>query len=263
MPELPECEAARKRIAAGALNRTIEGFALGEVSHVELPTESERKRLIGTQFTRTRRHGKYIFVGSVDGPWLHIHLGMSGSVRVMDTADPPADYIRFTVEFEGGTCLHFRDPRKFGRIELVEDVDAFIADKDLGPDALQMGDNAFAEVIGKTRGAIKSALLSQKKLAGVGNLWADESLYRSGIDPETRADTLSSDQIQTLHKELRHVLQAVVDTNAEYGQLPDAWLIHHRSDGDACTRCDGTISKKTVGGRTSYYCPDHQVGTSQ
>lgn len=263
MPELPECEAARRRIAEGALNRTIEGFALGDVSHMELPTERERNRFLGTQFTRTHRHGKGIFVGSVDGPWMYIHLGMSGSVRVMDTADPPADFVRFTVRFEGGTCLHFRDPRKFGRIALVEDVDGFIAEKGLGPDALEIGDNAFAEAIGKTRGAVKSALMSQKKLAGIGNLWSDEALYRSGIDPDTQADTLSREQVQTLYTEMRHVLQTVVDTGADYAQLPDDWLIHHRTEGADCPRCDGTISKKTVGGRTSYFCPDHQVGTSQ
>ena len=262
MPELPECEAARKRIADGALNRTIEGFELGEVSHVELPTKAERDRFIGTQFSRTRRHGKYIFVGSKDGPWLHIHLGMSGSVRVMETADPPADFVRFTVKFEGGTCLHFRDPRKFGKITVLDDVDDFIADKGLGPDALQIGDNAFADAIGNTRGAVKSALLSQKKLAGVGNLWADETLYQTGIDPETKANDLDHSQVLDMHKAMQNILRAVVDTDATYSELPEDWLIHRREEGDACSRCDGKISKKTVGGRTSYFCPEHQAGAS-
>ncbi|SHH66872.1 Fpg/Nei family DNA glycosylase [Marivita hallyeonensis] len=262
MPELPECEAARKRIADGALNRTIEGFSLGEVSHVELPSEEDRARFIGTQFTRTRRHGKYIFIGSKDGPWLHIHLGMAGSVRVMENDADLADYIRFTVEFEGGTRLHFRDPRKFGKVTVVEDVDDFIADKGLGPDALEIGDNAFADTIGKTRGAVKSALLSQKKLAGVGNLWADETLYRTGIDPDATANTLEQAKVSEMHANMQSILQAVVDTNATYAKLPDDWLIHHREEGEACSRCDGTIAKKTVGGRTSYYCPEHQAGAS-
>ncbi|MEW9921174.1 Fpg/Nei family DNA glycosylase [Marimonas sp. MJW-29] len=261
MPELPECEAARRRIDAGALHRTIEGFDLGEVSHVELPSEDERARFVGTQFSRTHRHGKYIFVGSKDGPWLHIHLGMAGSVRVLEEGAELPDFIRFTVKFEGGNRLHFRDPRKFGLVRLVEDVDEFIADKGLGPDALEIGDNAFSETIGKTKGAIKSALLSQKKLAGVGNLWADEALYRTGIDPEAKANKLEAGKVSELHRAVRDILRAVVDTDATYSKLPDDWLIHHREDGDACTRCDGKITKKTVGGRTSYYCPDHQSGT--
>jgi len=260
VPELPEAEAARKRIADGVLHRTIEGFALGEVSHMDLPDGDARARFIGTQFTRTHRHGKYIFVGSKNGPWLHIHLGMAGSVRVMQADEEEADYIRLTVQFEGGTRLHFRDPRKFGHVQVVEDVEAFIADKGLGPDALSIGDNAFATNVGGTRGAVKSALLSQKKLAGVGNLWADEALYRTGIDPETTARDLPDDKVRALHGTVRDVLQAVVDTDATYSKLPGDWLIHHREDGADCTRCDGTITKKTVGGRTSYHCPDHQVG---
>ncbi|MDF1726941.1 MAG: hypothetical protein P1U53_04235, partial [Sulfitobacter sp.] len=225
---------------------------------MDLPGESDRNRLTGTRFTRTHRHGKYIFVGSKDGPWLHIHLGMAGSIRVMDADADPPKYIRFTIEFEGGTHLHFRDPRKFGSIELVEDLDAFIEGKGLGPDALTIGDNAFAANVGSTKGAVKSALLSQKKLAGVGNLWADEALFQTGIDPESRATDLAQDRIHHLHGKVRDVLQAVVDTDATYSKLPDHWLIHHRKAGSPCTRCQGTIDKKTVGGRTSYYCPDHQ-----
>ncbi len=259
MPELPEAEAARKRIADGVLHRTIEGFTLGEVSHVDLPSEAERERFVGTQFTRTHRHGKYIFVGSKDGPWLHIHLGMAGSLRVTDADAELPDYVRLSIRFEGGTRLHFHDPRKFGTVQLVEDIHAFIAEKGLGPDALMMGDNAFAETIGKTNGAVKSSLLSQKKLAGIGNLWSDEALYRTGIDPAATARDLPASKVSALHGAVHDILQAVVDTDANYAELPEDWLIHHRKDGAACTRCTGTITKKTVGGRTSFHCPDHQV----
>ena len=226
----------------------------------DLPGEDACQRFMGTQFSRTRRHGKYIFVGTKDGPWLHLHLGMAGSIRVMDADEADADYIRFTVQFQGGTRLHFRDPRKFGHVQVVEDVDAFIAQKGLGPDALTIGDNAFITNVGGTRGAVKSALLSQKKLAGVGNLWADEALYRTGIAPDAKAADLASDRVQRLHGAVRDILQSVVDTDATYSRLPADWLIHNRADGAACTRCDGTITTARIGGRTSYHCPDHQVG---
>ena len=259
MPELPEADAARRRIADNCLHRTIVGFTLGEVTHVDLPSEAERARLIGTQFSQTRRHGKYIFAGSKDGPWMHIHLGMSGSLRVYDDGDTPPDYARLTVVFEGDRRLAFRDPRKFGHVKIVEDVDDFIAAKGLGPDAMQIGDNAFAQAIGRTRGAVKSALLDQGKLAGVGNLWSDEALYRTGIMPDTKASDLGSDRIAHLHRVVQNIMGHVMEKNADYSQLPRDWLIHNREAGAGCPRCGGTITKKTVGGRTAYHCPDHQT----
>ena len=260
MPELPEAEAARRRIEAGALNRTITGIELGEVTHVDLPDKAGRDALVGHRFTRTHRHGKYIFAGSKSGPWLHIHLGMSGSVRVLEEDADLPDYVRFSVRFEGGSALHFRDPRKFGTLAVIDDPEAFVADKGLGPDALQIGDNAFAEAIGGTKGAVKSALMAQRKLAGVGNLWSDEALFRTGIDPETRGTDLGPEALRKLHRATHDILQAVVDTDATYSELPKDWLIHRREAGRACPRCDGEIAKKKVGGRTAYHCPSHQAG---
>lgn len=231
---------------------------MGEVSHVELPIAAERNRLIGTQFTRTRRHGKYIFAGSQNGPWLHIHLGMSGSLRVYEEGDDAPDYARLTVIFEGTRRLAFRDPRKFGRIRLVEDVDDFVAEKRLGPDAMEIGDNAFASAIGGTRQAVKSALLDQSKMAGVGNLWSDEALYRCGIMPDARGTDIDAATIAHLRRAVQDIMGYVMSRNADYSQLPNDWLIHHRKDGADCPRCGGTITKKKVGGRTAYHCPDHQ-----
>jgi formamidopyrimidine-DNA glycosylase len=261
VPELPEVEAARARVEAGALNRTVEAVSTGEIRHVKLPPRKALEQFVGTRFTEARRHGKYLFIGSKSGPWLHIHLGMSGSLRLTEEGEDTPKYARLTFAFEGGRQLHFRDPRKFGRIEVIEDVDAFIEAKGLGPDAQKIGDNAFAARVGGSKSAVKTVLLNQRKLAGVGNLWADEALYQSGIDPAVRADELTGARMRKLHKTLHDVLRSVVATDATYSKLPGDWLIHHRKAGDDCTRCRGTIAKKKVGGRTSYHCPDHQHGT--
>ncbi|WGH77895.1 Fpg/Nei family DNA glycosylase [Jannaschia ovalis] len=259
MPELPEVEALRRRIEVRALNRTILAVTPGnDVTHIELPSAEERARLEGHQFTEARRHGKYLFAGSASGPWMMLHMGMAGSIRVLDTDEPQADFIRLTVDFEGPRRLTFRDPRKFGWVRVIDDPDAVIADHDLGPDALSIGEAGFADRVGTCRGAVKSALLDQGKLAGIGNLWADEALYQAGIHPEARAADLSEEAVARLHRTAIRVLQSVCDTDATYSELPDAWLIHRREAGRACTRCDGAIDKIKVGGRTSYHCPDHQ-----
>ncbi|SHI82334.1 Fpg/Nei family DNA glycosylase [Wenxinia saemankumensis] len=261
MPELPEAEANRRRVAEGACNRTIRDFALGEIRHMDLPSEAERAPFLGTRITETRRHGKYIFLGSKSGPWMVVHLGMSGSLRVWDDgADEEPDHAKFTWVFEGDRRLSFRCPRKFGWVKVTEDPGSFVEEAGLGPDAMEIGDNAFADRLGGSKQAIKSALLDQKKLAGIGNLWSDETLYRSGLMPDVPANALSAAQLAAVHREARAVLEGVLKTNARYDDLPGDWLIHHREDGADCPRCGGTITKKTVGGRTAYHCPDHQEG---
>ncbi|SLN09561.1 Formamidopyrimidine-DNA glycosylase [Roseivivax jejudonensis] len=258
MPELPECEANRRRVEADCLNRTIERVELGEVTHMDLPGDNARGRLTGRQFTETRRHGKAIFAGSETGPWIVVHLGMTGSLRPYDAGGKEPDYAKVTFVFEGDRRLAFRNPRKFGTMAVIDDPDAYIAEKRLGPDALDIGANAFADVMGRTRGAVKSALMAQTKLAGIGNLWSDEALYRAGIAPETRADALGPDRTARLHEAVHDVLGHLVSADADYSQIPDDWLFPHRTSGAACPACGGRIEKSKVGGRTAYACADHQ-----
>ena len=259
MPELPEAEANRLRIERECLNRTIEAVELGEdTDYLELPGDNERTRLVGHQFTQTHRHGKLIFAGSKTGPWLAVHLGMTGSLRPFDEPDGAPDYAKFLIRFEGDRRLAFRCPRKLGWVRVVDSPSEEIARIEYGPDALEIGLEDFTEVIGGSRGATKSALMDQRKLAGVGNLWSDEILYRVGIDPEHKGTDLSEDTLADMHSAMRDILRAVMDTEAHYDRLPDDWLIHTRKAGSECPRCDGTIEKTKVGGRSAFHCTRHQ-----
>ena len=259
MPELPEAEANRLRVERDCLHRTIEAAEPGDdTSYIELPGDNERGRLVGHQFTRTHRHGKLIFAGSESGPWICVHLGMSGSLRPFDEADGPPDYAKFLIRFEGERRLAFRCPRKLGWVRVVDSPEAEIERIGFGPDALEIGRDAFAEVIGDSRGAIKSALIEQKKLAGVGNLWSDEILYRTAIDPQRKGTDLSDSQLGDLYGAMRDILRAVVDTEADYSELPDDWLIHTRDEGAECPQCGGEIVRTKVGGRSAYHCTRHQ-----
>lgn len=137
MPELPEAEANRRRIAASCLNRTIVSV----------------------------RHGKVVLAGSRGGPWIAVRLGMTGSLRPHGPDDPAPDFARLVTAFEGGTRLALRCPRKLGSVEVAEGPDAFVAAAGLGPDALDIDRETFASRIGTTRGAVKSALMAQDKIA--------------------------------------------------------------------------------------------------
>ena len=259
MPELPENEAQRRLIERECLNRTITSVELGDnVTYITLPGDNERARLVGRQFTETRRHGKNIFAGSKTGPWMAVHLGMTGSLVPFDAPAKAPDHTKLLIAFEGDRRLAFRCPRKLGKIRIIDDVDAFIAEQNLGPDALAIDAQTFCTTMKATRSPIKAALLNQSKLAGIGNLWSDEILFCSGLLPTRAANELSGECLKDVHAAMRAILNAVVRTDATYSKLPDDWLIHHRKAGDACPRCSGTIRKQKVGGRTAYHCDSHQ-----
>ncbi|MFB0611274.1 DNA-formamidopyrimidine glycosylase family protein [Aurantiacibacter poecillastricola] len=260
MPELPEAEANRRRIEDKCLNRTIEEAVPGDnVTYIELPGDNERARLVGRQFTETHRHGKLIFAGSKTGPWICVHLGMTGSLIPFDEGtDEQPSATKFLIRFEGDRALAFRCPRKLGWLRVVDSPEEEVERIGFGPDALEIGEDDFVEVIGGTNGAVKSALIEQKKIAGVGNLWSDEILFDVGIVPDRKANELDEDTLRKMYGVMRDRLRAVVKTNADYSQLPDDWLVRHRKKGEDCRRCGGTIRNKTVGGRSAYYCDRHQ-----
>lgn len=259
MPELPEAEANRRRVDAGALNRTIEAVRLGnDTSYIDLPSKAERDRFVGTRLTRTHRHGKIIFAGSADGPWIAVHLGMTGSLRTYDAGDEAPDYVKLTFEFQGDRRLAYRCPRKLGWVQVCDGPDAWVEAKDWGPDALEMGKAAFLEAMGRSKGAIKSALMDQRKIAGIGNLWSDETLYQTGVAPDAAGTGLGEKKIGEIHRAMQRILRRVMEDDADYSKLPREWLIHTRKDGAECPRCGGTLKKMKVGGRSAVYCPSHQ-----
>ncbi len=261
MPELPENEAQRLTLERECLSRTIEQAALGDnITSIELPGDNELGRLKGRQFTETRRHGKNIFAGSKNGPWITVHLGMTGWLIPFDAPDDPPDHTKFLITFEGDRRLAFRCPRKLGHVKVIDDPDAYIAEQKLGPDALDITQTGFCEMIGGTRSAIKSALMAQDKLAGIGNLWSDEILFQIGIGPERRASELGDGKLEEAFETMRRLLQKGVAVEADYAQLPDDWLIRKRDEGGDCPRngCGGTIRRTKVGGRSAYHCDRHQ-----
>jgi formamidopyrimidine-DNA glycosylase len=246
MPELPEVESFSQFFALHALDRTIIRVRVLDERILAVRKAALARALVGRKFTRVRRHGKHLFAQAGD-VWLRLHFGMTGDL----TADV-GRFAKVVFEFEDDTLLAFDDMRLFGVVDLVRDPDAFILDRGLGPDPLTIGVREFRARLSGRRGAIKALLLSQSVIAGVGNLYADETLFRAGIHPQRGADRLSADQVKALFTTLRRALREAMGGRTLY-------MVGHREEGERCPRCGGTIQRTVVGSRTTYFCGRHQT----
>ncbi|WP_139978399.1 Fpg/Nei family DNA glycosylase [Nocardioides litoris] len=264
MPELPEVETARAALERSALHRTIADVDDTDtwVCRPHSPGEI-REAIVGRQFSAAHRRGKSMWLStSRDGPDLGVHLGMAGRVfvtdpdgevveggdRVRGALDGKPEWNRFTVTFESGAVLRLFDKRRLGRVRLDPDVDA------LGPDAELVGLGEFREVMGRGKAPLKARLLDQSMLAGVGNLLADQTLWQARLDPRRRVDTLDDDEVARLHRELRKATKAAI----RRGGVHTGEVIAHRGKGEHCPRCGAEMTRATVGGRTTWWCPEEQ-----
>jgi formamidopyrimidine-DNA glycosylase len=255
MPELPEVETFKRYLDSTSLHRRISGveirdaYILKRVSARGLAT-----RLKGRRFESSHRHGKHLFVRAGDELWLRLHFGMTGSLEYCKHHETPPKTARVIFRFAANSGLAFDDQRKFGEIELIDDVDEFLETRGLGPDALEISLSQFTAVLGTHRGAVKAILLNQRLIAGIGNLYADEILFRAGMHPATDAARLSDKNVARLFRATGHVLEKAVVLKTDFNRLPKSWLLTHRGKRGRCPRCNRPLKSATIGGRTSWFC---------
>jgi formamidopyrimidine-DNA glycosylase len=256
VPELPELEVFKRYVDSTSLHQDIDmievknGKVLGGVSAGEL-----KRGLEGRKFQSTRRHGKYLFVELDDGPWLHLHFGMTGGLKYYKAADEEPTHARVLISFRNGYHLAFDDQRLFGKVDLIEDPDGFIQEQKLGLDPLDLDFPAFRERLEGRRGEIKATLMNQQVFAGIGNIYSDEILFQVRLHPKTSVRRLDGDVLHDLHEQTLRVLHAAIERGANPGGLPDSYLLPHRREGEDCPRGNGKIQKTKAAGRTAYYCP--------
>jgi formamidopyrimidine-DNA glycosylase len=249
MPELPEAERARLQIER-VLGREIVAVDDGDtyVSRPHAPGDIAAA-LVGRRLTAAHRRGKFLWAETGDdGPELGLHLGMAGRI-VVD--EPPAErnWDRFALEFAGGGRLALRDKRRLGRAVLAPDF------SHVGPDAAEVGRDAFRARVGRGTAPIKARLLDQGVIAGVGNLLADETLWQARISPRRPAGELSVAELDALRRALRAATRSAI----RRGGVHTGAFIAHRARGGACPRCGAALARATVGGRTTYWCPVEQI----
>ena len=282
MPELPEVETVRRGLAPAMEGRCIiRAEARRPDLRFPLP-ERMIGRLTGARVLGLRRRSKYILADLSTDETLLIHLGMSGRMLLSDAMpgsfhhDHPAPekHDHVILDMEGGTRITFNDARRFGAMDLMatEMVDDHWLLRDIGPEPLG---NAFDEtyLVARLKGRntpIKSALLDQKVIAGLGNIYVCEVLYRAGIDPSRKAGRIANARIAALVPIIREVLNEAImaggsslkdyrQTDGELGYFQHDFRVYGR-EGQACATpgCTGTIHRIAQSGRSSFYCPQCQ-----
>jgi formamidopyrimidine-DNA glycosylase len=252
---------AYRRLAERALGRPI--------VHVDAPDEWFLKggstspavvaALRGRTFTAARRVGKLLLLDTSEaGPVLGLRFGMTGRLLVDGTAGVDVllytsdreleAWDRFAVRFEDGGDLRVRDPRRLGGVLLDPDEGL------LGPDALGVSPAALRAALAGSDAPLKARLMDQARLAGVGNLIADEALWRAGLAPTRAAGSLSAAELRRLHRHLRSTLDDLIGRGGSHR----GDLMAERRPGGVCPRDGAPLQRSTVGGRTSWWCPRHQ-----
>lgn len=254
MPELPEVNTYQKYFDTAARNKLIREVEVQDDYIIkDLNGAAFREKLRGQTFSGSYRRGKYLFGELDNGHHLLLHFGMSGDLKLYNEPEEAPKHERFHFAFESGERLGFDCPRKFARIRYIEDLQAYLKEKKLGPDALnELEWKTFQEIRQGKKGTLKGFLLNQRYLAGVGNLYADEICYQCRIHPASRVDRLPEKKWKEVFEKMKDILQTAVDRDAYYRHYPDDWFWKWREEGAEAP--DGsTIEKTEVAGRTTYF----------
>lgn len=259
MPELPDVETFKRYLTSTALHQRIDRLSQLDERILEgVSPRTLRRHLLGSELESARRHGKHLFAELSDGRWLILHFGMTGFLRYYESEAPAElEHVRMRLDFAGGYHLAYDCQRLFGYIGLTESPEATIREKDLGPDALAVDAGRFAERIAGKRTSLKSALMDQSTIAGIGNVYSDEIAFHARLDPRLEAAKLDRDQLAALFRATRHVLSGAIEAQADPARMPDTWLTPKRGQ-DRCPRCGGQLEKLSIHNRTAYMCPSCQ-----
>ncbi len=278
MPELPEVETIRRELDREVVSKRIKSVAAtGErsIRRHQSPKEFEAK-LEGAKITGVERRGKYLILKLDSGDLLVTHLGMSGQLRRAVARDPLAEHTHVVITFTQGGQLRFLDPRTFGEMfvttpdELTEEVPE-LAELGFDPVETPISWTAFGEMLIKRHTKLKSLLMDQRFMAGLGNIYSDEILFAAGLRYDRPADSLSTQEIRRLYRSVVETLhdavkyrgstladQGYVDLHGKTGDYQDHHKVYAR-DGLACRRCRTPITKSRFANRSTFYCPQCQV----
>jgi formamidopyrimidine-DNA glycosylase len=270
MPELPEVETISRGLQRLLVGRTVSSVSVTWPRAIGRPDAQQFiAGLVGRRVCSAGRRGKYLVL-ALDVGYLLVHLKMSGRLRVVPAAEPLGRHTRVALDLDDGRQLRFDDARKFGRMYLVGNLAEVTGG--LGPEPLDdsLTTEGFARLLEKRSGRLKPLLLNQEFLAGVGNIYADEALFRAGLHPLTLANSLTREDQARLYEAIRHVLREAVahggttlddhgyvDAEGQVGGF-QLQVAVYQQQGRPCRRCGTPIERTVIGQRSAHYCPTCQ-----
>lgn len=266
MPELPEVETIKNDLRPLLVGRVITGVRVGWEGCVDRPSVKELShQVVGSRIEDVGRRGKFLVLRLSSGRALLVHLRMTGRLLLVDATLPWQSHTRFSFRLDNGEELRFVNVRKFGRLYLVDDPQEVLGDLGSEPLADDFELEDFVALFEGRRGMIKPLLLNQRFIAGLGNIYVDEALFKAGLHPLRKADSLSTDELGRLYGAVREVLrQAIEDkgtSRSDYVRPDGSEGTHQRRllvsgrHGEPCPCCGAPIERSVVGGRGTYICP--------
>lgn len=259
MPELPEVEQARRLLERHAVGRVVRKLGvLHPALRRTLPSRAAT-RAVGRRIVRVERRAKHQLVHLDDGAMLHVHFRMSGDWHFDRTGDAVHRHARALIELDDGSRVSLIDPRALGTIVYRRAGTLALPALGLEPLDPEFSGATLRAVLAGRRGAIKPALLDQRVVAGIGNIYAVEALWRAKIDPRTAARTLRRLRLDRLAVALREVIHDAIEEPARYSDLAAAprFDVYDR-EREPCHRCERRIRRIVQAGRSTYYCPGCQ-----
>jgi formamidopyrimidine-DNA glycosylase len=262
MPELPEVETIKREIAPFVKGKIISSLEIIDHRNIKgLSPKELRKKLAGKKIAGIDRRAKYLVFPLSPAGFLVVHLGMTGRLLFA-----PDKYVKVVFNFKNGAKLYFSDARLFGKIRYFDEAPKL----DLGPEPLtkDFTINKFKELLQKRKTSIKLFLLNQKLISGVGNIYANEALFRAGVHPQRKASDLSDAEIKKLHAAINAILSSAikhrgtsdnwyVDARGRQGSFQRRLKVYGRK-GQPCLKCKTPIIRVSQGARGTFFCPDCQ-----
>lgn len=253
MPELPEVEIFKRYGEKHFLNRKIQKVEIDDELVVTVAPKAF-ENLYGEKITSFKRRGKTLYgTTSKDNLFLTLHFGMTGYLRNCDEKEDQPKGTRVSFELEDG-YMAWVNPRKFGRVGLTDRIEEYFKSKNVGEDALEISQDDFVQIFSELKGPIKSRLMDQKNVAGIGNIYADEILFQCEIHPEMDTQELSKKTLGEIHTAMQRIFGVAIRHKADYSTYPKHYLLYDRSE----ERQDPRLSRIKVGGRTTFFDPKKQ-----